>query len=392
MKSLPPVILCGVREVSAFAVTDALIRKGIKIYAFDIDRNSPGLFHSGISEKIIADELNQKAAIKLAKFGQKYYSPVLFPFDDETAKFISDYRNILKTGCKIFMPPKNVLETTLDKQSTFNKFDNLRLTISPTIIANSRDSVEQFLALYGYPSVLKMRFGSGGRQQIILNKNSDLDEINTHKIFNNNVILQKWIPGPITNLISVAGIRRRDGKISHLFSAKRLDVLQSRTFSQGVTTCIESTRNRELLNYTVNIMEKLELVGIYELEFKKSTLDNRIYLLEINPRFWAWVRLPIICGVDFAEGYLLGAINEDDNVCWQNRNYRLSIIYWRALLDFYSSIFQISKYKRNIFKIISKLFNRFLSLLTKPDHIYIEEKLWTKETWKWIIYYLINKK
>ncbi|RKY90585.1 hypothetical protein DRQ15_07085 [candidate division KSB1 bacterium] len=388
MNSLPAVILCGVKEVSAFALTDALIKENVKIYAFDTDRKAAGLFHPGISDHLIVDKLGYEAVERLIEFGHSHGQPVLFPLDDEMAQFISDHREMLAEGCIVFMPLKNILNSTLDKFLTNKKLEELGFNVLPTIVCNSREDAEKFLFQYGYPAVIKKRFGSGGRQQTILHSESDVETKLRPETLGEDVILQSWVPGPLTNLVTVAGIREKNGRISHLFSARRLDVLQSKIYFQGVTTCVESTWNSELLEYAADMMEKLELEGVYELEFKQSEVDNLFYLLEINPRFWAWVRLPIFCGNDFAKGYLLAALGRNDGTDWHSRRYRLSVMYWRFILDVYSTLFQLKNGKIGLLNAMNKLSKRLIRSFANPRNSFVEERLWRKETWYWIRYYL----
>jgi len=47
------------------------------------------------------------------------------------------------------------------------------------------------------------------------------------------------------------------------------------------------------------LMTEMKWRGVAEAEFKIDARDGVPKLMEVNPRFWAYLRLPVACGVNF---------------------------------------------------------------------------------------------
>jgi len=67
----------------------------------------------------------------------------------------------------------------------------------------------------------------------------------------------------------------------------------------GPSTLRESTRDPELLNTSMGLLRHLDWVGVAMVEFKRDTRSNALTLMEINPRFWGSLALPVAAGVNF---------------------------------------------------------------------------------------------
>ena len=52
------------------------------------------------------------------------------------------------------------------------------------------------------------------------------------------------------------------------------------------------------------LLDNLNWHGVGMVEFKKNKIKNKLYLMEINPKFWGSHDLSISSGINFAEEYL----------------------------------------------------------------------------------------
>jgi len=66
------------------------------------------------------------------------------------------------------------------------------------------------------------------------------------------------------------------------------------------------------MEYGLKILKSLHWHGVAMVEFKKDLHDNQFKLMEINPRFWGSLDLPIASGVDFP--YLLYKMSIEGDV------------------------------------------------------------------------------
>lgn len=68
-----------------------------------------------------------------------------------------------------------------------------------------------------------------------------------------------------------------------------------------MSTYLELTEEPELVRIAMEILKKLQFVGVVKVDFKKDRQRNRFYLLEINARFNLWNHLGAVCGVNLPQ-------------------------------------------------------------------------------------------
>ncbi len=88
--------------------------------------------------------------------------------------------------------------------------------------------------------------------------------------------------------------------------------LRSFPLQDGASTVQESVWRPDLVEMTVQMLQKAGWYGIAEAEFMIDPRDGTPMLMEINPRFWGSVQLAIQSGVDFP--YLLYRVARGERV------------------------------------------------------------------------------
>jgi carbamoyl-phosphate synthase large subunit len=117
------------------------------------------------------------------------------------------------------------------------------------------------------------------------------------------VIAQQFVRGLDLN---VCGIADGKGGLIGAVPMRKLYVTQLGKAWAGV-----SLDDEALLALTRRFAESTRWRGPFELEFIKSEEDERYHLLEINPRFPAWVYLAVACGQNQPEALVRLAFGED---------------------------------------------------------------------------------
>lgn len=90
------------------------------------------------------------------------------------------------------------------------------------------------------------------------------------------------------------------GRCRARFTHKRL---REKTFSGGTSTARVSTRNQQLEDAAVKLLSGVGFHGVAMVEFKYDEVTDNFWIIDVNPRFWGSLALPIACGVNFP--YLL---------------------------------------------------------------------------------------
>jgi len=88
--------------------------------------------------------------------------------------------------------------------------------------------------------------------------------------------------------------------------------LREKTYTGGTSTLRVGTRNALLEEYAIHLLKSLKWHGVAMVEFKYNEDEKKAWLLEVNPRFWGSLALPVASGVDFP--YLLYSIAANGDV------------------------------------------------------------------------------
>ncbi len=87
-----------------------------------------------------------------------------------------------------------------------------------------------------------------------------------------------------------------EGKRIASFTHRRL---REKTLTGGTSTLRESAHNPVMEEYAHRLLDTLRWHGLAMVEFKWNPQLKKAWFLEINPRLWGSIALPIACGIDF---------------------------------------------------------------------------------------------
>jgi D-aspartate ligase len=112
---------------------------------------------------------------------------------------------------------------------------------------------------------------------------------------NDAVIIQEWIPGGGEAQFSYAGLWNRGAAIVSLVARRTrqhpIDFGRSSTF-------VETIEQERVEDLACRFLKSLHYTGIVEVEFKYDRRDGQYKLLDVNGRFWTWIGLGALAGVD----------------------------------------------------------------------------------------------
>jgi predicted ATP-grasp superfamily ATP-dependent carboligase len=107
------------------------------------------------------------------------------------------------------------------------------------------------------------------------------------------VLLQERIQGPGEGFFALYA----HGKPVAFFAHRRL---REKPPSGGVSVLRESAEiASDTRAYGTALLDALQWHGVAMVEFKRDAISGRLYLMEINARFWGSLQLAIDAGVDF---------------------------------------------------------------------------------------------
>ncbi len=244
---------------------------------------------------------------------------ILLPAGWDTIYLISKYRNKLMPYTDIPIAKQESIEITEDKSETIKFALKSGIPCPRTFFPEEIDTsnMKQIIEEIGLPAVVKPNKGFGAVGIRYANSFEELEDVyvKTVKRYGPSII-QEFIKG-------------KTYSSSALFNSKgqprRACVQQGLRESPptgGTQIYTISARQQEILECTIKLLKALKWYGIAELDFILDDRDQRPKLLEINPRLYSSVCLPIAAGVDYP--YLLYRLATEGDV-EPDFNYELGV-------------------------------------------------------------------
>jgi carbamoyl-phosphate synthase large subunit len=174
--------------------------------------------------------------------------------------------------------------------------------LTPTTrVAHSAEAAHRLAYDLRYPFFLKGQYYGAARVSDAAGFHAALDM--TVRSWGYPVIMQEAIFGTEYDVIILGG---RTGELLGAVPMKKLQLDGSNKAWGGVTVA-----DPAIGQVVARAMDSLRWRGIFELELMRGTRDGQYYLLEVNPRVPAWVRLTVAAGQNMPWALVKLALGED---------------------------------------------------------------------------------
>ncbi|MBI5118521.1 ATP-grasp domain-containing protein [Candidatus Poribacteria bacterium] len=137
-------------------------------------------------------------------------------------------------------------------------------------------------------------FNKYGKAFILQGKN-DLSKVNLDERYFADVVAQQYIDGNDEDICSFHGFATEESEILACFTGKKIRTYPKFT---GQSTYLELVKDEDLLRIGKEITKKLEIKGIFKIDFKKDLGSGIYFMLEINLRFNLWHHLGAVNGIN----------------------------------------------------------------------------------------------
>jgi D-aspartate ligase len=301
---LPPVILLG-GTANALSVAWTLGRRGVPVYA--LAPGSAPIRHSRYSRWIpLHQNGNQQQAWMewlMSDAAAALEGAVLLPCADDGVELTARNRAQLAPRFRLIEGKDDVLLAMLDKASTYAWAARLGV---PAPAACPVRSLAEALAAgerVGYPLVLKPRY-SHLFQRVFTTKAfvitsrehlcSVFERIEAHGL---EMLVTEIIRGENQFCSYYSYLDERLKPLFHFTKRK----LRQAPNGLGIGTYHISDWNPEVAHLGLQFLQGVGLAGFGNLEFKRDCRDNRLKLIECNPRFTVPHEMLQICGLDVSQ-------------------------------------------------------------------------------------------
>jgi len=296
----------------------------ISIVGLAYDAMEPGVYMKWLIEKSYLMPYPSQGADafidRLLYIKNSYGLDAVIPTLDAELPIYIEYADRLKElGIANFLPTKEQFRLR-SKERLKEVADRIGVKSPRTFTVVDYKGLQEALNEVGYPAMVKGLFYKAYK---VYNYQEAVEKFNVIVAeWGYPVLVQQVVSGEELNLVGVG-----DGKGGHFgfLNIKKLWITQLGKIWTGVTI-----KNPKMLEAAENFVREFKWRSAFELECI-YTPEGDIYLIEINPRFPAWVYFSTGAGINLPARLLQAALGEEPSRDW---NYEVGKLYVRFTDDF----------------------------------------------------------
>jgi len=218
--------------------------------------------------------------------------------DAELPLYIKYQKEIENMGIKLCLPTSENFE--LRNKNKLDKLSKrLNITYPKTVEVSSIEELKKASEELEFPLMIKGNYYKAYKAQNIESAEESFYKISNEWGF--PILVQEVVKGEEVNLVGVADGK---GELKGAVSIKKLTTTEIGKIWTGLTI-----QNEKLLSIAKDFAKQTGWKGPFELECIVSM--NNVYLIEINPRFPAWVYFATEIGVNLPE-MVIDIMNDKD--------------------------------------------------------------------------------
>ncbi|HEG44176.1 MAG TPA: ATP-grasp domain-containing protein [Phycisphaerales bacterium] len=329
---------------SSYAAIRSLSRLGLRVATVDTTKFGMGqcsryttahFVHANPQsepEQFIADIANI-----LSQCQAHFYMP-----GHDEGEVVAKYRDRLPNNVMIPLTDYETIVRANDKMCSAQLAMQLNIPTAPIIkwenISELKDAIDNTLTSV----VIKLRRGCGakgvyyskGKEEIIAIVEKIIKQYNLSP--KRYPIVQKRVTGEGWGVSCLYWQGERIASFTH----RRI---REKTITGGTSTLRESASNPEMESYAHKMLDYLKWHGLAMVEFKWDPKTEQAWFIEINPRLWGSIALPIACGVDFPAMTYFAATNRLEKARKMVKDYKDSIVARWYLGDLILSVSLLAK-------------------------------------------------
>jgi carbamoyl-phosphate synthase large subunit len=282
----------------------------VRTIGFAYDAMEPGNFMDWIIDKsyimpwpsCTPEDYLHRLAYVHAQEGIDVIIPAL---DVEIPLYLKLRPQIAKMGIRILLPDAETFALR-DKSKLNDLAPKIGLKVPGTLVMKAPDDLLEAEARFGYPMMVKGPFYEAAKAYTRGDAYKAFYEYAAR--WGYPIIAQEFVGGEEYNIIGLGDGHGND--MGHVAIKKMLVTKAGKIWTNV------SIRNEPIFRAAAAFVKAVKWAGGYELEMIQKAGTSDLYLIEINPRFPAWVYMASGCGVNLPERLvcsLLGLPHRSDS-------------------------------------------------------------------------------
>jgi len=208
--------------------------------------------------------------------------------------FLSKNRIRIQGKTAVVLPPQEGLDLCLDKNALIEFARSIGVITPKSIYVDNLEDLKLKASDFQYPAILKSagEIGKNFETLYFESSKSVIDFLEKNKIeISSGALLQSRIYGVGEAFFGIYD----NGQLVDFFMHQRV---RENPISGGPSSKAKSISKEDLYEQGKSILDQLNWHGPAMVEFKRG-LDNNLYLMEVNPKFWGSLDLAIESGINF---------------------------------------------------------------------------------------------
>ncbi len=276
----------------AVPIVRSLGAAGYTIYSFSFERISFAGSSRFVKRNLFVGGYDLEWILRQI---ERYRIDVIFPIEDPSIEFFATHRDSFR-GYTLIVPEFDSFILFADKANTVQYARERGLAVPETFIPTSRTEAEEYLRTCpSYPRVIKPRRATSAiGVKIVNNPEEAIDHYRSLSERFHLPLVQEYIP--LGGKAVGAEFLFHRGREILSFCHERIREFPVR---RGPSTYCKNYRGEDALEDGRKLLGGLDYSGFAMVEFKQHPVTKTLYLMEVNPRPWGSITLPIFAGIDF---------------------------------------------------------------------------------------------
>ena len=258
---------------------------------------------------------------ELIDYGKKNSSQLVLMSDDDRAILnISRHRHLLEPYYLFRLPAVELVNRISNKHAFIEVCNEYKLPAPASFSVESEQDLEQVIPELNYPVIVKPPYKEywwgeqferqvGPYKKAYKLENADSLRALYRKIavVHPSILIQEYVPGPDHHHISVNLFVDKEYAIKGLFAARKHRVYP---ITAGVGCYVQLMHDPVLNEICVQLIEKLQLTGLVNIQFKQDERTNEYKLIEIQFRNSFWGYIGTAAGINLPSMYYADLMND----------------------------------------------------------------------------------
>jgi len=361
------VLIINAESIKSLSIIRAFKDTEYNVFTISFEKLTPAAFSKYNVKNFFLKTLNLK---KINEIILQNKIDVVLPLESESIYFfIKNKTKILSK--KLILPDLETFQTLNNKENALKFANKLNIKTPFSVFPKNLNELHYKLKNSDiYPLIIKPKTSSGSRGIFVIN-NSKYSIKKVNKIVKRYglPIIQEYIPkGGIS--VGVEFLYY-EGKSIVTFSHMRM---REFPIKGGPSTYCKNYVNTKLITISKKILDKVNYNGFAMVEYKQHPVTKEFYFIEVNPRPWGSISLPIYCGYNFPLKYAELIINNQEgnnkycNIINYSRSDKNKYMRWFLPADIIAILFNPKfKFKFKIKELFRKYPNTVYKIIDKSD-------------------------